>query len=424
MKKFFGLIVCCSSLIISQQVKSQNNPSYLFQTIDISKFQGASFSLECWFFAERADNNSGSTLAVLNMVNGKPVKNIFGKFDMEDFKPGEWNRLTLSGKIDKRADALAVGAVFSGKARFVYDDMKLVVKGNATDTLLRNAGFEDPDMAPWKYAYIPQGANVSVTAQLAHSGRQALSIDANNVKSTAYGSNDSAGHYANINGNRIYYEVYGQGEPLLLLHGALGSIEAFSKQIPELSKHYQVIAVDTRGHGRSTADTTRLTYELYADDVYRLLNELKLDHANVLGWSDGGNTGLILATRHPEKVRKLAVMGAVLYNNKTSVPDWVNDTLRNQVKALELSSRESDKFVLRVKQCLLTEPNIDPQSLKAIKCPVLVMAGGQDVVKEEHTKLIAGSIAGAKLTIFKGATHEAPVEDPDSFNKAVLDFFR
>ncbi|TWW00833.1 alpha/beta fold hydrolase [Chitinophaga pinensis] len=95
-----------------------------------------------------------------------------------------------------------------------------------------------------------------MTDQLVHGDKQALSIDATDIISRDYGNNETTGKYATINGNRIYYETYGEGEPLLLLHGASESIRHYAKQIPALSASFKVIAVDTRGHGKSTADTT------------------------------------------------------------------------------------------------------------------------------------------------------------------------
>lgn len=414
------------TILSSLSAKSQATPSSLFfQNVDVAGYQKASFTLECWFYAERTDLNTGSLLMAISTEKGKQLNVMFDKYSMESFQPGQWNKLTLSGKIDKRADMLSVGALYSGKGKFFYDDIKLTIKSKEGEQglTLQNGDFEATDLAPWKFANTPAAVNIAVTDTLVHTGKQALCIDASKIASYTYGNNDTAAHYATINGNRIYYETYGTGTPLLLLHGALESIQAFGNQIPALSRQFKVIAVDTRGHGKSTADTTRLTYELYAADMYQLLNTLKLDSVNVLGWSDGGNTGLILAMQHPEKVRKLAVMGANLYNDHTAVQEWVNDTLRQQIKRLEQTSSSGHDFELRVKRTLLTEPHVLPASLQAIKCPVLVMAGEKDVIKEAHTELIANSIPNGHLLIFKKATHDAPREIPDQFNKAILDFF-
>jgi pimeloyl-ACP methyl ester carboxylesterase len=110
----------------------------------------------------------------------------------------------------------------------------------------------------------------------------------------------------------MYYEIYGKGEPLLIIHGNGGSIENFSNQIPFFSKKYQVILADSRAHGKSVDDQDSLSYEMMADDFAALLDHLKIDSAHVIGWSDGGINGLLLASRHPEKVKKLAATGANL----------------------------------------------------------------------------------------------------------------
>jgi pimeloyl-ACP methyl ester carboxylesterase len=237
------------------------------------------------------------------------------------------------------------------------------------------------------------------------------------------GNNSATGKYAMINGTKLYYEIYGSGEPLLLLHGNSQSINAFEKQVDEFSKKYKVIALDSRGQGNSTADSTRLTYELFADDVNKFLEYLNLQDVNIVGWSDGGNTGLILAMQHPDKVKKLAVMAAVLYNNNTSVDEIVNPEIQKQIKQMEKVNISKDDINYRLKVLLLTEPNINPDLLKTIKAPVLVMAGEKDFVKEQHTKLIAEKLPNSNLVIFKKTGHYAPTEIPEVFNKTVLDFF-
>ncbi len=423
MRKIPAIIACCLALFIALRARAQDGqPPVFFQSIDVSAYKGASFTVECWMYAERKENNSGTALMALGYNQQVQVSTMIGKLSMEDFKAGEWNRLTVSGKIDKRTQSLFIGALYSGKARFFFDDMKLFI--NKKEVPVKNAGFEDADLAVWKFINQPSAVKIAVTDQLVHGDKQALAIDATGIVFLDYGSNEKAGKYATINGNKIYYEEYGEGEPLLLLHGALESIRNYEKQIPALSKSFRVIAVDTRGHGKSTADTTRLTYELYADDTYKLLNELKLDSVNILGWSDGGITGLILAMRHPEKVKKLAAMGANLYPDTTALYGWLIDTVQNQIKVIEAEHKPGSDFVLRVNRCMLEEPHIDPSALKTIKCPVLVMAGERDVIKEAHTRLIAASIPGAELVILKDASHWAPSEMPDEFNKQVEAFLK
>src|SRR5512137_1463851 len=113
-----------------------------------------------------------------------------------------------------------------------------------------------------------------------------------------YGSNPAAGKYVSVNDIKVYYEVYGEGEPLLLLHGNGGSIENFTYQIPELSRHFKVIAVDSRAQGRTSDSDQEISYALMASDMSELIDKLNLGKVNVVGWSDGGNIGLELAFAH------------------------------------------------------------------------------------------------------------------------------
>ncbi|HEY5407387.1 MAG TPA: alpha/beta hydrolase, partial [Ginsengibacter sp.] len=121
-----------------------------------------------------------------------------------------------------------------------------------------------------------------------------------------YGNNPAAGKYYNIRGIKIYCEIYGSGSPLLMIHGNGGSIASFKENIPYFSKKYKVIVADSRSQGKSKDINDSLSFEMMADDEAALLDALHIDSAYVLGWSDGGIIALLLATRHPEKVIKLA----------------------------------------------------------------------------------------------------------------------
>lgn len=226
-----------------------------------------------------------------------------------------------------------------------------------------------------------------------------------------------------VGGVKLYYEIYGKGEPLLMLNGNNTSMVRFSNQLEVLSKKYMVIGLDSRGQGKSTSNNTKITYELMAEDVNTFLENLNLKNVNILGWSDGGNIALILAMQHPDKVNKMAIMGTVLFNDDTSVTAATNKLIRKQVKEMENKGVDKNNMDYRLKVLLLTEPHINPDSLKEIKAPTLVMAGQHDVIKENHTKLIAEKIPTSKLVIFKGAGHEAPAEIPLLFNDTVLSFF-
>jgi len=144
----------------------------------------------------------------------------------------------------------------------------------------------------------------------------------------------------------------------------------------------------------------------------------------VVGWSDGGNTGLIMAMKYPKKVKKLITMGAVVFIDNTVVDKWVFKTLDKEKKELANDSSLYAQRRLRRIELLLTEPKHRFEELQTITCPVLVMSGEKDVVKEQHTKGIAANILSAALMIVPKATHELPWEDAPAFNKSVIDFLR
>lgn len=242
-----------------------------------------------------------------------------------------------------------------------------------------------------------------------------------------YGHNDSAGRTIELNGIKVYFETYGNGTPMLLIHGNGDDIAAMGYQIKFFSEKHRVIAADSRGHGRSEMGPGRLTYEQMAEDANALLEQLGLEHVDVLGWSDGGIIGLLLAINHPDKVAKLAIMGANL--DPRGAYDWAYDWALQQETNAEAMIAKGDKsepwpaykqnFDLLSKQ-----PNIPVEKLKSVTAPTLVMAGDRDVIRDEHTLQIFHALPKAQLCIFPGATHLMPWEDPVLFNQTVEKFFR
>ncbi|WP_336686414.1 alpha/beta fold hydrolase [Chryseobacterium bernardetii] len=236
-----------------------------------------------------------------------------------------------------------------------------------------------------------------------------------------YGKNDSAGKYLKLKDTDLYYEVYGTGEPLVLLHGNSGSIKDYYQQIPVLSKQYKIIAVDTRGQGKSK-DTSKkdFTYKLFADDVKALADELKLDKVNIVGWSDGGNTGLEFALKYPERLNKLVTIGANAFPE--GVEDKLIERFTSQMKQLnDMASGETfnERRLLKI---MLTQPGISKDDLNKIKSKVLVIAGDRDVIKPDHTEFISKQIPNAEKKIYKDTTHMVPYEQPDQLNADILSF--
>jgi pimeloyl-ACP methyl ester carboxylesterase len=234
-----------------------------------------------------------------------------------------------------------------------------------------------------------------------------------------YGSNPQAGHYALVNGIKLYYETYGSGKPLIMLHGNGGSIEAFKNQIPFFEKQYKVIAIDSRLQGRSGGAMDTLSYDMMAADFAGLLDVLHIDSAFVLGWSDGGIDGILLAMNYPGKVKKLAISGANIVPDTTAISAADIEEMRITVASPSSSAKEKT-----LNRMMLYQPQIPYSALKKIQCPVLVMAGDQDVIKPEHTLKIYQSIPLASLCIFPDSYHNVCQQHPEMFNETVLRFFK
>lgn len=233
-----------------------------------------------------------------------------------------------------------------------------------------------------------------------------------------YGNNPQAGNYAKINGIKLYYEIYGNGFPLLMLHGNGGSINAFINQIPFFEKYFKVVAIDSRLQGKSGGSPDTISYNLMASDFCALLDSLKIDSAYILGWSDGGVNGLIMAMQCSEKIKMLAVSGANVVPDSSAVAYSDILWIRNFVE----HSTTASKTEIALNKMLLYEPNISDKELGQINCPVLVMAGDRDIIKPEHTIKIFQSIPNASLCIFPDSNHDVLQQHPELFNETVLRF--
>jgi pimeloyl-ACP methyl ester carboxylesterase len=246
-----------------------------------------------------------------------------------------------------------------------------------------------------------------------------------NPSGIAYGNNKQAGKYYNIRGFKMYAEIYGKGQPVLFIHGNGGSINNFSYQIPYFSKTYKVIIADSRAQGKSIDKGDSLSYEMMADDYAALLDSLKIDSAFVVGWSDGGINAVLLAIRHPEKVKKLAATGTNLVPDTTAVPQEIWDMVMPAYTMLQNkpNKNEMEKNGLKLMNLLINNPHIPITDLHKISCPSLIIGGDNDVIKAEHTLLIAKNIPRSYLWILPNSGHSTPVVYKDEFNKKVNDFF-
>jgi len=253
-------------------------------------------------------------------------------------------------------------------------------------------------------------------------GAKAFGQVANNKK---FGENKEAGRFADIRGFKMYYESYGKGEPLLLIHGNGGSVKSFINQIPYFSRAYRVIIADSRAQGKSTDNRDSLSYEMMADDLNALLEKLNLKQVYVIGWSDGGINGLLLAMRHPDKVKKLAVTGANLWPDTTAVEPYIVKMSMDAADSLSnLKSTAAVKAQLKLANLLVYQPHIKPEELHRIQCPSLIIAGDHDVIRPEHTLAIAKAIPQSYIWILPNSGHFTPFNSKDIFNTTIDGFFK
>ncbi|HWY61119.1 MAG TPA: alpha/beta hydrolase [Rhizomicrobium sp.] len=234
----------------------------------------------------------------------------------------------------------------------------------------------------------------------------------------AYGSNPAASSYFEHDGVKLYYEVYGKGQPLLLIHGNGGDIWSMKYQINYFRKQYQVIAMDSRDHGRSGDTNGPLTFEAMTDDLAALLDHLHTGPVLVLGWSDGGIEALLLGMRHPGKVMKIAAMAANL-DPEGIAPEF----LKQQMALPNADPAHAPTRAERVTELYRKEPHIKLDALGAITAPTLVLASDHDFIADGHTLEIYHNLPNAQLAIFPDATHMIPVDDPTRFNTSVERFF-
>jgi pimeloyl-ACP methyl ester carboxylesterase len=241
-----------------------------------------------------------------------------------------------------------------------------------------------------------------------------------------YGANPAAGHTFVHDGVALYYEVYGAGEPLLIVHGNGGSIGSLAAQIDYFRDRYQVIAMDSRDHGRSGDSADRLTYEKMADDLAALLDRLEVGPVDVLGWSDGGIEALLLGMRHGDKVKHLIAMAPNLNPSDAALlPETIAST-REALASMTDEERDTPQGhrELKATEMMLVEPNIDASELEAIDAPTLIIVGDHDVIRPEHAVEIYEHLPNGALKVLRNATHTAPQDDPARFNRTVERFLR
>ena len=236
--------------------------------------------------------------------------------------------------------------------------------------------------------------------------------------------------YVEHDGARIWYAAYGSGSPVILLHGGLGHSGNWGYQVPALVENgHRAVLIDSRGHGRSTRDERPYTYERMASDVLAVMDVLHIEKAGFVGWSDGADIALILASKAPERTAGVFFFACNMDPSGTKefeLTPIVERCFNRHVKDYaQLSSTpdQFDEFSEAVGLMQRTQPNYSADDLSQIKVPVAIVHSEDDeFIKREHAEYLARSIPGAEFILLPGVSHFAPLQRSQQFNSTMLAF--
>lgn len=295
--------------------------------------------------------------------------------------------------------------------------VKVVVDGKNVSAYVNNA--QQPSLQVQKLSNAVKGglslwvgnnsggsfANLTITPSASSASNQKI----------PYGNNASAGNYMQVGDAKLYYEVYGKGKPLVLLHGGVyGYIDEFEYLIPKLAENHQVICIATRGHGKSEIGKDPFTYKQRADDAYKIIRSITQDSAVVLGFSDGGYSGFKLAALYPQAVKKLIVIGASDFpkNNTRKKAAYTADGLMKESPdffkarlALMPEPGRWNESLLKLSK-LYNEDFMSTETFSKIKCPVLLMSGDRDAYHSiDDVVKCSKAIPNVQLSVIPGCHH-------------------
>lgn len=252
-----------------------------------------------------------------------------------------------------------------------------------------------------------------------------------------YGNNPHAGKYLRVEDATLYYEEYGTGKPLLLLHGdTFGYISEFEQYIPILTKEFKVIIPALRGHGKSEIGTNKYSYKLFAGDVVAILNKESIDKVAIIGFSAGATTAYYLAAFYPDRVTKaVAMAGAIdtssykpgiLEDLKNTTGDAYEQMVPELVKERKKLMPKPDSYnelIQKLKDAWLQPVYVEEQKLKEVKCPVLIVGGDRDeYMAVESFVRIQQLIPASQLAILPNCNHVGLLFYPEMVNLIVLPF--
>jgi len=411
------LAIISVSLFASISDAQDNWVSYS-KAISATNYAGDNFRLTAKVRTELSDDSAAAHLWA--RVDKDHGSGFFDNMDDRPIRSSNWKSYTVQGKIDTGAARLAFGMYCSYNGKFYFDDLKLEIEtADSKWTNVFTANFEDGklDGLGEGIQIGKNGVNKKFTATVVspNGASKALLIRGTDVPN--YGVNNKVGKFADVNGIKLYYEIYGTGAPLVLLHGNGGSISNFSPFITTLMKKYKVIGIDSRSQGRSTNTNATLNYDLMASDVNALLDQLHIDSVFVWGQSDGAILGLLLAKDYPKKVKRALTYSPNIQPDSLALFPWAIDLMRKTV------SETTDPKERALNQMMLDYPNFPYSELSKIKAPVLMMCGDRDMIRPEHILKMYQNIPNSQLCVLPGATHFGSWEKQELFLTIMNDFF-
>lgn len=219
----------------------------------------------------------------------------------------------------------------------------------------------------------------------------------------------------------MHYTEAGSGRPLILLHGNGEDSSYFKYQIPYFAKRFRVIAPDTRGHGKTPRGSGEFSIRRFSEDLHDFMKELNIENADILGFSDGANTAMIFAMKYPEMTGRLILNGGNLFGSGVKASVQIPIIIGFKIASLFAAKSEKAARSAEMLGLMVNDPDIKPEELSRIKSPTLVIAGTNDMIKKQHTRLICDSIPNAALKFVSG-DHFAANKNPAEFNAAAEAF--
>lgn len=244
-----------------------------------------------------------------------------------------------------------------------------------------------------------------------------------------YGNNSTVGKTIVLNGVKHYFETYGNGKPLLLIHGNLTGISGWGPQIEFFSKTHKVYAIDCRARGKSDTGKDTLTYEGMAHDMSEFIAQLKLDSVSVIGKSDGAIVALIMGYKYPQNIKNIVAFSANIRPDSSalvtkSILEIHEERVMAEKKISEGDTSIATKVMVWRNRLMEFHPHISAEMLSQIKIPVLILTADRDLVKLMHSIEIYQAIPLAHLCVLNGANHFVARQDPNAFNLSIMKFLQ